>query len=132
MLKCLNFDRKETRKYDLFSQYALVSVEEAVKDADIVMFLAPDENQQDIYENQVSLCTVQNVKDEFIDSEISLYDYIFEIVRSYKELSEKKFIINSEEFNNPISTYKSSEIVYGLRNFIGNANKSSNEKIEKG
>ncbi len=27
------FDRKETRKYDLFSQYALVSVEEAVKDA---------------------------------------------------------------------------------------------------
>ena len=27
--------------------------EEAVKDADIVMFLAPDENQQDIYENQI-------------------------------------------------------------------------------
>jgi two-component system sensor histidine kinase RegB len=71
-----------------------------------------------------------NVKDEFIDSEISLYDYIFEIVRSYQELSEKKFIINSEEFNNPINTYKSSEIVYGLRNFIGNANKFSNEKIE--
>ena len=71
-----------------------------------------------------------NIKDEFIDSEISLYDYIFEIVRSYQELSEKKFIINSEEFNNPINTYKSSEIVYGLRNFIGNANKFSNEKIE--
>ena len=71
-----------------------------------------------------------NVKDEFIDSEISLYDYIFEIVRSYQELSEKKFIINSEEFNNPINTYKSLEIVYGLRNFIGNANKFSNEKIE--
>ena len=70
------------------------------------------------------------VKDEFIDSEISLYNYVFEIVRSYQELSEKKFIINSEEFNNPINTYKSSEIVYGLRNFIGNANKFSNEKIE--
>ena len=27
--------------------------EEAVKDADIVMFLAPDENQQEIYENQI-------------------------------------------------------------------------------
>ena len=26
---------------------------EAVKDADIVMFLAPDENQQDIYQNQI-------------------------------------------------------------------------------
>ena len=70
------------------------------------------------------------VKDEFIDSEISLYNYVFEIVRSYQELSEKKFIINFEEFNNPINTYKSSEIVYGLRNFIGNANKFSNEKIE--
>ena len=70
------------------------------------------------------------VKDEFIDSEISLYDYVFEIVRSYKELSNKKFIINSEEFKNPVKTYKSSEIVYGLRNFIGNANKFSNEKIE--
>ena len=70
------------------------------------------------------------VKDEFIDSEISLYDYVFEIVRSYKELSKKKFIINSEEFKNPVKTYKSSEIVYGLRNFIGNANKFSNEKIE--
>ena len=31
----LFFDRKEVRKYDLFSQYALVSVEEAVKDASI-------------------------------------------------------------------------------------------------
>ena len=29
------FDRKEVRKYDLFSQYALVSVDEAVKDASI-------------------------------------------------------------------------------------------------
>ena len=71
-----------------------------------------------------------NIKDEFIDSEVSLYDYIFEIVKSYEEYSKKKFIINSEEFKNPINTYKSSEIVYGLRNFIGNANKFSNEKIE--
>ena len=71
-----------------------------------------------------------NIKDEFIDSEVSLYDYIFEIVKSYEEYSKKKFIINSKEFKNPINTYKSSEIVYGLRNFIGNANKFSNEKIE--
>ena len=70
------------------------------------------------------------IKDEFIDSEISIYDYIFEIVRSYKELSNKKFIINSEEFKNPVNTFKSSEIVYGLRNFIGNANKFSNKKVE--
>ena len=70
-----------------------------------------------------------DIKDEFIDSKVSLYDYVFEIVKSYEEYSKKNFIINSEEFNNPINTYKSSEIVYGLRNFIGNANKFSNEKI---
>ena len=38
--------------------------------------------------------------------------------------------INSEQFKNPIKLYKPSEIVYGLRNFIGNANKFSNKKIK--
>ena len=74
-----------------------------------------------------------SIKDEFIDSidsKVSLYDYIFEIVKSYQEFSEKKFIINSEEFINPINSRKSLEILYGLRNFIGNANKFSNKKIE--
>ena len=71
-----------------------------------------------------------NIKDEFIDSEISLNDYVHDIVRSYQEFSEKNFIINSDQFKNSIKTYKSSEIVYGLRNFIGNANKFSNQKVE--
>ena len=71
-----------------------------------------------------------NIKDEFIDSKVSLNDYVHEIVKSYQEFSEKNFIINSEQFENPINTYKSAEIVYGLRNFIGNANKFSNKKIE--
>ena len=70
------------------------------------------------------------IKDEFIDSEVSLNDYVYEIVRSYQEFSEKNFIINSDQFKNPVNTYKSSEIVYGLRNFIGNANKFSNQKVE--
>ena len=70
------------------------------------------------------------IKDEFINAELSMYDYIFEIVRSYKELSNKKFIINSKEFKNPVNTHKSSEIIYGLRNFIGNANKFSSKQIE--
>ena len=71
-----------------------------------------------------------NIKDEFIDSEVSLNDYIYEIVRSYQEFSKKNFIINSNQFKNPINMYKSSEVIYGLRNFIGNANKFSKEKIE--
>jgi len=71
-----------------------------------------------------------NIEDEFINSSLSLNDYVYEIVRSFQEISEKNFIINSEQFKNPIKLYKSSEVVYGLRNFIGNANKFSNEKIE--
>ena len=71
-----------------------------------------------------------NIEDEFINSSLSLNDYIYEIVRSFQEISEKNFIINSEQFKNPIKLYRSSEVVYGLRNFIGNANKFSNEKIE--
>ena len=70
------------------------------------------------------------VEDEFIDSNASLYDYISEIVISFQEISEKKFVINLKQFKNRINTYKSTEIIYGLRNFIGNANKFGNEKIE--
>jgi len=71
-----------------------------------------------------------NIEDEFINSNLSLNDYVYQIVRSFQEISEKSFIINSEQFKNPIKLYRSSEIVYGLRNFIGNANKFSNEKVE--
>ena len=71
-----------------------------------------------------------NIEDDFIDSNVSLYDCVYEIVRSFQEISEKKFIINTDNFNNKTKLYKSSEIIYGLRNFIGNANKFSNKKIK--
>jgi len=70
-----------------------------------------------------------NIEDDFIDSNLSLNDYVNEIVRSYQEISDKKFFINLEHYKNPINTHKSIEIIYGLRNFIGNANKFSKEKI---
>ena len=71
-----------------------------------------------------------NIEDNFIDSEISLDVYIYEIVKSFEKISEKNFLINVKEFNNPIKSSKSVEIVYGLRNFIGNANKFCKQKIE--
>ena len=70
------------------------------------------------------------IEDEFLDSNVSLRDYINEIVRSFQEISVKDFIINTEQYKNIINTHKSAEIVYGLRNFIGNANKFSKKKIE--
>jgi len=71
-----------------------------------------------------------DIKDEFFNINLSLNDYMNEIVRSYKEISNKEFIINLEGYKNPINTSKSVEIMYGLRNFIGNANKFSKKKID--
>jgi len=69
-------------------------------------------------------------EDDFIDSEITFDNYINEIVRSYEEISKKEFVVNNENNKNQIKFYKSIEIIYGLRNFIGNANKFSKKKIE--
>ena len=68
-------------------------------------------------------------EDEFIDKDLSMKDYLSEIISSFKEISQKKFIFNYDQFSNQKKITKSIEIVYGLRNFIGNANKFSNETI---
>ena len=70
------------------------------------------------------------IEDKFFDSEISLDIYIKEIVRSYKEISSKKFLVSLENFKKKNKFNKSPEIVYGLRNFIGNANKFSESTVE--
>ncbi len=71
-----------------------------------------------------------NINDDFISSNLTIYEYIQEIIRSFKEISEKDFVVNSKEYKKRINIRKSSEIIYGLRNFIGNANKFSDKKIE--
>ena len=71
-----------------------------------------------------------SIEDDFLNTNLSLNDYTSQIVRSYEEISKKKFIIYSENYKNPININKSIEIIYGLRNFIGNANKFSKKKIE--
>jgi len=70
-----------------------------------------------------------NEEDEFIDEDLSMKDYLKEIVLSFKETSKKEFILNVDQDLNPKKITKSIEIVYGLRNFIGNANKFSKSKI---
>jgi len=70
-----------------------------------------------------------NEEDEFIDEDLSIRNYLKEIILSFKETSEKNFIFNFDQDSNPKKITKSIEIVYGLRNFIGNANKFSKSKI---
>ena len=66
-----------------------------------------------------------NEEDDFIDENLSMRDYLKEIVSSFKETSDKNFILNFDQDSNPKKITKSIEVVYGLRNFIGNANKFS-------
>ena len=68
-------------------------------------------------------------EDEFIDKDLTMRDYLSEIILSFKEISKKKFIFNFDQFSNVKKITKSIEIVYGLRNFIGNANKFSKNSI---
>ena len=68
-------------------------------------------------------------EDEFIDEDINLRGYLKEIISSFKETSKKEFILNIDQDSNPKKITKSIEIIYGLRNFIGNANKYSKDKI---
>ena len=68
-------------------------------------------------------------EDDFIDKDLRMRDYLNEIISTFKEISKKKFIFNFDQDSNSKKITKSIEIVYGLRNFIGNANKFSKETI---
>ena len=70
-----------------------------------------------------------NIDDEFIENELTLSNYVNEIIRSFQSISKKKFFFQNKQDTNPVKFKRSIEIVYGLRNFIGNANKFAKEKI---
>ena len=68
-------------------------------------------------------------EDDFIDKDLTMRDYLSEIISSFKEISKKQFIYNYDQDSNVRKITKSIEIVYGLRNFIGNANKFSKNTV---
>jgi two-component system sensor histidine kinase RegB len=68
-------------------------------------------------------------EDDFIDKDLSMREYLSEIISSFKEISKKKFVFNYDQYSNSKKITKSIEIVYGLRNFIGNANKFSDKTV---
>ena len=70
-----------------------------------------------------------NQEDDFIGEDLTIRDYIKEIISSFNETSKKDFIFNFDQDFNSKKISKSIEIIYGLRNFIGNANKFSLSKI---
>ncbi|MDC0415832.1 ActS/PrrB/RegB family redox-sensitive histidine kinase [Candidatus Pelagibacter sp.] len=70
-----------------------------------------------------------NEEDDFIDEDLSVKDYLDEIITSFENLSDKNFVFNFDQNSNHQKIIKSIEIIYGLRNFIGNANKFAKKNI---
>ena len=70
-----------------------------------------------------------DVEDNFIDEDSTMRDYLKEIISSFRETSKNQFNFNFEQDAHSKKITKSIEIVYGLRNFIGNANKFCKSKI---
>ena len=69
------------------------------------------------------------IEDDFIGANLTMSHYVGEIVKSFQEISKNFFIINYDQDSNILNFSKSIEIIYGLRNFIGNANKFAKNKI---
>ncbi len=69
------------------------------------------------------------LEDDFIGKDLNLNSYLKEVVISFKEISNKNFNINTEQDTNSFNIKKSIEIIYGIRNFIGNANKYAKKNI---
>ncbi len=70
-----------------------------------------------------------SIDDEFLDQNLTMKDYIVQIIKSFEEISKKEFNLVLGQFNNAVEIPKLIEVVYGLRNFIGNANKFAKNKV---
>ena len=57
-------------------------------------------------------------------------DLLEEIIISFKETSDVEIDLISDEDKNKISIKRAPELVYGLRNFIGNAVKFSKSRVK--
>jgi two-component system sensor histidine kinase RegB len=67
-------------------------------------------------------------EDSFLNY-IKLEDLVEEIIISFKETSSKKIELFNENDQNKINIQRTPEIIYGLRNFIGNAVKFSKTRV---
>ena len=66
--------------------------------------------------------------DQFINI-VKIEDLLEEIIISFKETSNVKISLMSDEDKNKINIKRAPELVYGLRNFIGNAVKFSKSRV---
>ena len=67
-------------------------------------------------------------EDKFFSS-TKIENLLEEIINSFKETSSKEITLVSDSDKNKIDIQRSAEMIYGLRNFIGNAIKFSKSKV---
>jgi len=71
----------------------------------------------------------KQIKEDIFLSSIKFEDLLEEIINSFKETSSKKLDLEVAKDNNKIAIKRTPEIIYGLRNFIGNAVKFSKSQV---
>ena len=71
----------------------------------------------------------KQIKEDVFLSSIKFEDLLEEIINSFKETSSKEINLIVENDNNKIAIQRTPEIIYGLRNFIGNAVKFSKSRV---
>ena len=74
--------------------------------------------------------SMKQIEEDIFLSSIKLEDLLEEIINSFKETSSKKIELFVENDQNKIDIQRSPEIIYGLRNFIGNAVKFSKSRVK--
>ena len=72
----------------------------------------------------------KQIGEDIFLSSIKLEDLLEEIINSFKETSSKKIELTLNDDKNKINIERTPEIIYGLRNFIGNAVKFSKSKVK--
>ena len=72
----------------------------------------------------------KEIKDDQFINIVKVEDLLEEIIISFKETSDVKINLMSNEDKNKINIRRAPELVYGLRNFIGNAVKFSKSKVK--
>ncbi len=72
----------------------------------------------------------KQIKEDEFFSKTNLEDLLDEILVSFRETSSKEIVLVSKDNKNSFKLQRTPELIYGLRNFIGNAVKFSKSRVE--
>ena len=72
----------------------------------------------------------KQIKEDEFFSKTNLENLLDEILISFRETSSKEIILVSKDNKNSFNLQRTPELIYGLRNFIGNAVKFSKSRVE--